>query len=325
MPYPRDPFAPTIIINTPNPASPPVGAVPFSAEEANKLGNGIKDTREGLHLARYRLNDNEYNPFNPVNEFPVTSESIMTVTTASWPETGGIVRTVRHRGSVASDAAVAYDYQEFKAANSDNYYSRYAKKVALDAWAWTNTRVFAVNDLAKPTVDDGYYYRVTAVSGNARTATTEPTWPANGTFTSSNGSGSVTFVREGAFWSDWQVGIRAKDPTFTGKVTNTPSATQVIDATGDNIVADATTVLISNTTGGAITLASTPIIPDGVVGQRAEITNIGTQNVVVRDQGTLAGSNLRLGATSRTIGPLDTLIVKFLNGDWVEVGFVTTV
>jgi len=53
--------------------------------------------------------------------------------------------------------------------------------------AWSASTAYAVNDLVRPTVNNGYYYtaRTTGTSG-----TTQPTWPASGTVT----DGTVTWV-----------------------------------------------------------------------------------------------------------------------------------
>jgi hypothetical protein len=103
----------------------------------------------------------------------------------------------------------------------------------------------------------------------------------------------------------------------------TPTANQVITLVTNTILANATFVDISNTTGGSITLTSTPTIAAGEDGMWLCILNVGTQNVVVQDQGTLPLSNLRLAAATRTIGPRDSLILRYSAdiGDWVEIGF----
>ena len=102
-----------------------------------------------------------------------------------------------------------------------------------------------------------------------------------------------------------------------------PTANQVIDAATDTILANATFVNLTNTTGASITLTSAPTIADGEDGMYLIIMNIAADNIVVQDQGTLAGSNLRLGAATRTLGTRDSLVLIYSAdiGDWVEVSF----
>lgn len=82
-----------------------------------------------------------------------------------------------------------------------------------------------------------------------------------------------------------------------------------------------------NTTVGSVTLTSTPTIgdpPANIAGRApiAELFNVGAQNIVVQDQGTLAGSNLRLSANTITLGTRDSLILRYSSdiGDWVQIG-----
>lgn len=100
-------------------------------------------------------------------------------------------------------------------------------------------------------------------------------------------------------------------------------AAQAIALAADQIAHTSDNCIVSNTTGGAITLTSTPTITDGVDGEEIWIVNVGTQDVVLQDQGTLANSNLRLGAATRTLGPRDniTLVYSADVGDWVEKAF----
>lgn len=102
----------------------------------------------------------------------------------------------------------------------------------------------------------------------------------------------------------------------------TPPSPQAITAVGNTISPTAHAYEISNTTGGSLTLTSAPTIPNGQPGQLLVLTNVGTQNVVLQDQGTLANSNLRLAAAAVTLGPLDSMLLRFVGGsvnDWVQV------
>jgi parallel beta-helix repeat protein len=99
------------------------------------------------------------------------------------------------------------------------------------------------------------------------------------------------------------------------------SAAQAIAAATDTITATAKIRLIANNTAGSITLTSAPTIADGFNGQTVILTNVGAQDVVIQDQGTLASSNLRLTAATVTITPRDsvTLVYNTTNNDWVQV------
>lgn len=76
--------------------------------------------------------------------------------------------------------------------------------------------------------------------------------------------------------------------------------------------------------GGAVTLTSAPTIADGIDGQIIYIQGTSDSNTVaLQDQGTLASSNLQLGAASRTLGAGDILVLMFDTTDsvWYEVSF----
>uniref|UniRef100_A0A6M3IT10 Uncharacterized protein n=1 Tax=viral metagenome TaxID=1070528 RepID=A0A6M3IT10_9ZZZZ len=108
---------------------------------------------------------------------------------------------------------------------------------------------------------------------------------------------------------------------FNDETVFVPSATQTIDEVGDAILANATNIIISNTTGGSLTLTSTPTIANGTAGQIIIIENVGTQNIVIQDQDTLGSSNLQLTGVSITLTPNDNVMMKF-NGtisDWMQL------
>lgn len=102
-----------------------------------------------------------------------------------------------------------------------------------------------------------------------------------------------------------------------------PSA-QTIDAAADTIAPTAELVELTNPTGGAITVTSTPTIANGQPGQILELVNVGAQNIVLQHG---ASFNLRLaGATNRTLTPGDSLRLYYSSvlGDWVELGRADT-
>jgi hypothetical protein len=99
----------------------------------------------------------------------------------------------------------------------------------------------------------------------------------------------------------------------------TPSVA-TITAVGSTITPNAKVKRLDNTSGGSLTLTSTPTIPDGQDGQILKLFNSSAQNVVLQDQGTLASSNLRLTAASITLGPRDTVELMYSTtvGDWIQ-------
>lgn len=111
---------------------------------------------------------------------------------------------------------------------------------------------------------------------------------------------------------------------FAGTMRHTPTAPQSITAVGTTIGSSGRIVQI--TADNNYTLSQVPTIANGVGdGETLTIINVdsGTDTVTLQDQGTLANSNLRLGAASRALGPRDniTLIFNSTIGDWVEVAF----
>lgn len=108
-----------------------------------------------------------------------------------------------------------------------------------------------------------------------------------------------------------------------GRTVETPDTAQAITAVGNTIAIDTTTHQI--TADASYTLTSTPTLADGEDGQRVLIINVdaGADVVTIQDQGTLAGSNLRLGANTRALGPRDSIMLMYSStiGDWIEIAF----
>jgi len=75
------------------------------------------------------------------------------------------------------------------------------------------------------------------------------------------------------------------------------------------------------TSNGTYTLTSAPTIANGRDGQMAILINTGSYAVTIQDMGTLGGSNLRLGATTRTLsanrGSIKLVYDSTMSG-WVE-------
>jgi hypothetical protein len=106
-----------------------------------------------------------------------------------------------------------------------------------------------------------------------------------------------------------------------------PPQTKVITVVGDTIPNTSTNVRLNNTSGASKTLTSAPTIADGTDGQEVLITNTSAQDVVIQDQGTLANSNLRLAAATRTLSQRDNIRLKFDGtvNDWIETAFTNVI
>lgn len=98
---------------------------------------------------------------------------------------------------------------------------------------------------------------------------------------------------------------------------------QTITATSDAISILGTHIRLNNTSGSSKTLASTPTVPGGFAGQILILMNTSANDVVLQDQGMLANSNLRLGASTRTLSTRDSIMLMYSStiGDWCEIGF----
>ncbi len=107
-----------------------------------------------------------------------------------------------------------------------------------------------------------------------------------------------------------------------------PKTTQNITGVGNSFTPNARFVPFDSDNN--YTLTAAPTVVDGTYdGQLCTLINVdtGADVVTVQDQGTLANSNLRLGAATRAIGPRDSLTLVWIAslGDWVELGFNTVV
>lgn len=101
---------------------------------------------------------------------------------------------------------------------------------------------------------------------------------------------------------------------------NVPSSTQNLSA-GTATLANARVVKVQGN-GAAVTITAAPSIADGEEGDIIEIQGQSSSNTVTyQDQGTLASSNLRLGATTRLLGARDTLVLRYDGADWIEISF----
>lgn len=107
-----------------------------------------------------------------------------------------------------------------------------------------------------------------------------------------------------------------------GRTVETPDTAQNITAAGTALSIDTTTHQI--TANANYTLSAAPTLAAGEDGQRVLIVNVDTTDTItLQDQGTLASSNLRLGAATRALGPRDSIQLMYSTtiGDWVETAF----
>lgn len=115
--------------------------------------------------------------------------------------------------------------------------------------------------------------------------------------------------------------------TATGGITNpnalicTPQLKTIAAITDSVDDVTATVVRLNNTSGAPAVLTSAPQVADGTDGQILIIFVSSSNSVTFSDQGTVASSNLRLGATTRTVGPRDSLVLLYNSniGDWIEL------
>jgi hypothetical protein len=160
-----------------------------------------------------------------------------------------------------------------------------------------------------------------------------PTVGAGTTLTTStrvligNGTNSGTFTTQigidiaNLAAATTNIGIRnAATAVYTPKVST-------ITAVGSTIAHDARVIRLDNTSGSSKTLTSAPTISDGQDGEMVTIFNGSAQNVVIQDQGTLASSNLRLTATTLTLGTRDSVTLMYSStvGDWIQVATLVNV
>jgi hypothetical protein len=102
---------------------------------------------------------------------------------------------------------------------------------------------------------------------------------------------------------------------------------QTITSVGTAILVKSAPV-VTISADASYTLTSTPTIADGYEGQVITIVNEdGVDTIFLQDQGSLANSNLRLTGTSITLGPRDSVTLRFSDtiGDWVQIGNVVSV
>lgn len=118
--------------------------------------------------------------------------------------------------------------------------------------------------------------------------------------------------------SPTNIGIRNASTTV-----NTPSTAQNITAAGTAITVTASTAQL--TANASYTLTAAPTIANGQDGQVVTIVNVdSTDTITLQDQGTLAGSNLRLSASTIALEPRDNITLMYSStiGDWIQISQV---
>lgn len=156
---------------------------------------------------------------------------------------------------------------------------------------------------------------------------------AQTTVTEYNHYGIIQVTNSGTLTT--QIGLNI--PNMTSATTNigvkNASTTVNVPATAQNITAAGTALTITSTTkqitaNASYTLTATPTIADGQDGQVVTIINVDTADTItLQDQGTLAGSNLRLTNTTVALAPRQSIKLMYSStvGDWVQVGNLVTV
>lgn len=185
------------------------------------------------------------------------------------------------------------------------------------------------------TVDDAPSFTTTN-SGTLNAANWTAIHSNNGTI----GTGATVTTRQGVNFNDsgvtvngtigTQIGIDigalSKAGTNIGirnasTTVNTPGTAQNITAATQAITANRTVKQI--TANASYTLSSAPTITNGQDGQTITILNVDTvDTITLQDQGTLAGSNLRLSASTVALAPRCsiTLVYSSTVGDWIQIG-----
>lgn len=165
-----------------------------------------------------------------------------------------------------------------------------------------------------------HVYADATISNNATVTTRRGLW-----FLDSGGTGAVgTAIGvdiDALADATLSIGIRNASTEVATPTVGT------ITAVGSTIPRTAKTIRLNNTSGGALTLTSTPTIADGQDGQILHIFNGGAQSVTIQDQGTLANSNLRLSAGTITLATRDNITLQFSTtiGDWIQIAQVNVI
>lgn len=271
----------------------------------------------------------------PIALIDITSSRTLTMSSATGSANG--IRAISFAPIIVQSAAsgtsthyIFEDASTIKTDTTNRTFSaiasfRSTRTITADTGTFTVTSVFGVSLSPSFGVVSAGTLTVTAYSGYSSAATIG----ASTTITALSHFQAVDITNTGTVTTQTAVLI----PILAGATTNIglsnnsttvyPPGTTTITAVTDAIRIDRTHVRLNNTSGSSKTLTSAPTLADGQSGQWIVITNTSAQNVVLQDQGTLASSNLRLGATTRTLGQNDSIILKYdgTTGDWLELQF----
>lgn len=315
--YPDGQFDYTTFIDVPDPQNPPPGALELDSDELQKIGKGISDTRDGLHLAHFRLPNNAKTAFDPIDAYRKSSVVTFWVNHASWG-VAGRVETVRERGDETSDATVKSDYQTLKVDGSNEERKRFANTKSKTPWAPNTTAVANVTVVQPLNAPNGCYY-ICTVGGT--TKGTEPVWPTadNATVTETDAGGAnptVTWRKAGEFWSKWDTVLNAHNPRFTGTFSSEP-LTHALANAGDKIPVTARHISVTSSVADLV-LNGTDILLDGLNGQEVIVTNVGANSFGLTSG---AANNLSLSTTVTTLRSNESITLRYSQslGLWVQL------
>ena len=109
----------------------------------------------------------------------------------------------------------------------------------------------------------------------------------------------------------------------TGAVAETPNTSSYSSIGISTSINPAGLAFIVMNASGTITSTATPFISTTSAVSGQVLTLMGGANAVtLQDNGTLSGSLLELGDTSRVLGAGDILRLRYYNGKWWEESFV---
>lgn len=111
--------------------------------------------------------------------------------------------------------------------------------------------------------------------------------------------------------------------TNTGAVAETPNTSSYSSIGVSTSINPVGLAFIVMSASGTITSTATPFISTTSAVSGQVLTLMGGANAVtLQDNGTLSGSLLELGSTTRALGAGDILRLRYYNGKWWEEAFV---
>lgn len=240
-----------------------------------------------------------------------------TIIGASTPAAGtfsSLMATNPIAGSITGNAATATALQAARNINGTPFNGTSDITVPAAASTLTGTTL-------NPTVTGSSLTSVGTLTG----LTTSGPINANGGINLVNGNLIGTGASPSIIFSEFNVNGATGNVIIGGNLTT--GGRVILVANAQSVTATTTiqpdSAHIELTFGGSPTLASTPTIADGTKGQfiylRTHDAVFGA--VTFRDQDAFAGTNLQLGASTRTVGENDLLVLMFNGADWIEVSY----